>query len=74
MNIIACDTQPVQNLRVLRKHGLEHKVEWAQWAINLGLAGFERTVAPLAGQYCLGDTVRVRVYVWLCGGVWLCGR
>ena len=37
--IIASGIQPVQNLRVLKKHGLEHKVEWGQWAINKGFQG-----------------------------------
>ena len=29
----------MQNLRVLRKHGMERKVEWGQWAINTGFEG-----------------------------------
>ena len=31
--------QPLQNLTVLEKHGMEHKMEWAGWAINKGFAG-----------------------------------
>ena len=37
--IIASGIQPVQNLRVLRKHGIEHKLEWGSWAINHGFKG-----------------------------------
>lgn len=57
VNVLACDIQPVQNLRVLRKHGLDHKVDWVQWVINTGFAGLEQLVAQCAGKYCVGDEV-----------------
>ena len=28
-----------QNLRVSKKHGMEHKMEWGSWAINYGFKG-----------------------------------
>lgn len=57
--IIASGTQPVQNLRVLRKHGIEHKVEWGQWAINHGFVALEKLLLETAGKYCVGDEVTV---------------
>ena len=36
---VRCLAELAQNLRVLRKHGLEHKLEWGHWAISLGFDG-----------------------------------
>ena len=75
--IVASGIQPVQNLRVLQKHGawgaggraaggsaltgeragLEHKVEWGQWAINHGFKALEAALSRTAGTYCYGDAV-----------------
>jgi maleylpyruvate isomerase len=57
---IACDTHPVQNLKVLarlRQLGLpEDKVtEWAAWANREGLSACETLVAGEAGPFCFGD-------------------
>lgn len=54
---IACDTHPVQNLKVLaqlRQLGLaEDKVTgWAAWAISEGLAACETLIANEAGPFC----------------------
>eukprot|EP00040_Diaphanoeca_grandis_P026193 m.146388 g.146388 ORF g.146388 m.146388 type:complete len:219 (+) comp30475_c0_seq2:129-785(+) len=57
VQIIAAGIQPVQNLRVLRKHGIEHKVEWGQWAINHGFEALEKQLKLTAGKYCVGDEV-----------------
>jgi maleylacetoacetate isomerase len=38
-SMIVSGIQPIQNLSVLKKHGMEHKNEWAQWAITKGFAG-----------------------------------
>jgi maleylpyruvate isomerase len=56
---IACDTHPVQNLKVLsrlRQLGLpEDKVtEWAAWVNREGLAACEALVAGEAGPFCFG--------------------
>lgn len=56
---IACDTHPVQNLKVLaqlRQLGLaEDKVTaWAAWAISEGLAACETLIANEAGPFCFG--------------------
>jgi maleylpyruvate isomerase len=56
---LACDTHPVQNLKVLarlRQLGLpEEKVtEWAAWANSEGLTACEKLVAGEAGPFCFG--------------------
>jgi len=57
---LACDTHPVQNLKVLarlRELGLpDDKVtEWAAWANREGLTACEKLVANEAGPFCFGD-------------------
>ncbi|WP_375777492.1 maleylacetoacetate isomerase [Bradyrhizobium sp. ma5] len=57
---IACDTHPVQNLKVLarlRKLGLpeEQVTEWAAWANREGLSACETLIAEEAGPFCFGD-------------------
>jgi maleylpyruvate isomerase len=56
---IACDTHPVQNLKVLarlRELGLpEDKVTgWAGWANREGLAACEKLIAGENGPFCFG--------------------
>ena len=56
---LACDTHPVQNLKVLarlRELGLpEEKVTgWAAWANREGLAACERLIANEPGPFCFG--------------------
>jgi maleylpyruvate isomerase len=58
--VLACDTHPVQNLKVLarlRQLGLpEGKVtEWAAWANREGLTACEKLIAGEAGPFCFGD-------------------
>lgn len=57
---LACDTHPVQNLKVLnrlRQLGLpEEKVtEWAAWTNREGLAACEILIAGEPGPFCFGD-------------------
>lgn len=57
---IACDTHPVQNLKVLarlRQLGLPEVqvTEWAAWANREGLAACETLIAEEAGPFCFGD-------------------
>ena len=57
---LACDTHPVQNLKVLtrlRQLGVaEEKVtEWAAWANREGLSACEALVAHEPGPFCFGD-------------------
>jgi maleylpyruvate isomerase len=58
---IACDTHPIQNLKILarlRELGLaEDKVtEWAAWANREGLSACEKLIANEAGPFCFGGT------------------
>src|SRR3954462_11428492 len=57
--VLACDTHPVQNLKVLarlRQLGLpEEKVtEWAAWVNREGLSACETLIAGESGPYCFG--------------------
>ena len=57
---LACDTHPVQNLKVLarlRQLGLaEEKVtEWAAWANREGLSACETLIANEPGPFCFGS-------------------
>jgi maleylpyruvate isomerase len=58
-DVLACDTHPLQNLKVLarlRELGLpEEKVTaWAGWANREGLAACEKLVAREPGPFCFG--------------------
>jgi len=58
--VIACDTHPVQNLKVLarlRQLGLadEAVTAWAAWAINEGLGACETLIARETGPFCFGN-------------------
>jgi maleylpyruvate isomerase len=57
---LACDTHPVQNLKVLarlRQLGLpEEKVtEWAAWANREGLSACEALIGNEPGPFCFGE-------------------
>jgi maleylpyruvate isomerase len=56
---IACDTHPIQNLKVLarlRELGAseEHVTGWAAWANREGLSACEKLIAGEAGPFCFG--------------------
>ena len=55
-NMIACDTQPVSNQRVLVYVG-EKKAEWAKHWITVNFEGLETVLARTAGRFCYGDSV-----------------
>jgi maleylpyruvate isomerase len=60
--VIACDTHPVQNLRVLqrlRAAGLDEAAvdAWARDTIADGLAACDALIAGQAGPYCFGAQV-----------------
>jgi maleylacetoacetate isomerase len=63
VNIIACDLQPVTNLRVLRgvkkvSGGKEEAPgEWAKDWIIRGLKAYDRVAEGYAGKYSVGDEV-----------------
>ena len=57
--VIACDTHPVQNLKVLarlRELGVseEQVTGWAAWANREGLSACETLIAAEAGPFCFG--------------------
>jgi maleylpyruvate isomerase len=57
--VVACDTHPVQNLKVLarlRQLGLPEAqvTEWAAWANREGLTACEKLIASEAGPFCFG--------------------
>jgi maleylpyruvate isomerase len=63
-DVLACDTHPVQNLKVLarlRDLGLsEDKVTaWAGWANREGLAACEKLIANEPGPFCFGTTATI---------------
>ena len=58
--VLACDTHPVQNLKVLarlRELGLpeEQVTGWAAWANREGLSACEALIANEPGPFCFGD-------------------
>src|SRR6478736_3513799 len=58
---LACDTHPVQNLKVLarlRELGVaeEQVTDWAAWANREGLSACETLVANEPGPFCFGAT------------------
>jgi maleylpyruvate isomerase len=59
-DVLACDTHPVQNLKVLarlRELGLKEDqvTAWAGWANREGLAACEKLIAKEPGPFCFGD-------------------
>jgi maleylpyruvate isomerase len=58
--VLACDTHPLQNLKVLarlRQLGVpEEKVtDWAAWANREGLAACEALIGDESGPFCFGE-------------------
>jgi maleylacetoacetate isomerase len=58
-NIIACDIQPVTNLRILRRVGSlgADKNGWSRDLIVDGLRAYEAVVAGSAGRFSVGDQI-----------------
>jgi maleylpyruvate isomerase len=59
--VIACDTHPIQNLKILsrlRELGIseDQVTGWAGWANREGLSACEKLIANEAGPFCFGDT------------------
>ncbi|NKJ02892.1 maleylacetoacetate isomerase [Novosphingobium sp. SG707] len=57
--VIAIDTHPIQNLKVLgwvKALGGDESA-WAARVIEEGFAAFDALIAPYAGRFCFGDTV-----------------
>ena len=56
-DIIGCDIQPVQNLRVLKAVGDEKKMEWGKKWITEGFIALEKVLEKESGKYCFGDSI-----------------
>lgn len=56
---IACDTHPMQNLRILTMQPEEKRADYAQAIIASGLSTFEALLEPesLGRGYCVGEQV-----------------
>eukprot|EP01088_Endostelium_zonatum_P007992 TRINITY_DN20509_c0_g1_i1.p1 TRINITY_DN20509_c0_g1~~TRINITY_DN20509_c0_g1_i1.p1 ORF type:complete len:220 (-),score=39.96 TRINITY_DN20509_c0_g1_i1:24-683(-) len=60
MYIIACDIQPIQNLKTLNRVAEiseQQKGPWATKTIVDGLAAVEKLLEKFAGKYCVGDEI-----------------
>eukprot|EP00835_Amoeboradix_gromovi_P000640 NODE_23_length_38171_cov_0.318108.p16 type:complete len:208 gc:universal NODE_23_length_38171_cov_0.318108:19422-18799(-) len=55
--VIVADTQPLQNLKVLKEFQDEKKKEWAAKVISNGLQAFERIAEVHSGKYSFGDHI-----------------
>ena len=63
VNLVACDIQPLNNLKVLKHlggpmgHSKEEIGDWYRHWINLNFAALENLVAQHGKGYCFGETV-----------------
>lgn len=58
-DIIACDVQPVTNLRILKKVGEVgvDRTAWSKELVEGGLRAYESIVAQTAGTFSVGDQI-----------------
>jgi len=56
VQIICADTQPLQNLRVLKYLDKSQKAEWPRYWIHRNFVGLERLLKTTAGDYCFGNS------------------
>ncbi|KAJ1959614.1 hypothetical protein GGI12_004248 [Dipsacomyces acuminosporus] len=54
---ISSDTQPLQNLGVLKTLPQEERADYARRVITKGLAVVEKMLEKTAGEFCVGDQV-----------------
>ena len=54
---VACDIQPLQNLKVLIEVGEANKMAWGKKWIAQGLAALEKYLEKTAGVYSFGDNI-----------------
>lgn len=59
VGIIACDTQPVTNMRIMRRVKEVGGVpeEWNRRLMADGLRAYEKLAAKVAGKYSFGDQI-----------------
>jgi len=75
VNIVACDIQPVTNLRIQKRvKGLGgNPTEWSRELMAAGFEAFERTVVKSTGKFCVGDEITL-ADVCLVPAVWSAER
>lgn len=65
-DIIGCDTQPVQNLKVLKRamaffdseeEKNKQKLAWGKTTIEEGFKGLEALMSKVSGKYSFGDSI-----------------
>lgn len=56
-NIIAADTQPLQNPFIMKDFTEDAKQSWGHDVISKGFGAFEAMLQSTAGVYCCGDGV-----------------
>lgn len=58
-SIIACDVQPVTNLKILKRVAPlgADRASWSKDLIEEGLRAYEATVSRSAGRFSVGDTI-----------------
>jgi len=54
---IACDVQPLQNLRILQTLEEPAKTAWGYKYISKGLETVEKMLEKTSGTYCIGDQI-----------------
>ena len=71
VNVIACDTQPVTNMRILNRAGElgASKEDWARALLTDGLHAYEAVAAKKAGRFSYGDQITL-ADVTLVPAVW----
>ncbi|KAJ5525948.1 hypothetical protein N7494_012598 [Penicillium frequentans] len=60
-SIIACDVQPVTNLKILKRVAPlgADRTSWSKDLIEEGLSAYEATVARSAGKFSVGDEISI---------------
>lgn len=60
-SIIACDVQPVTNLKILKRVAPlgADRTSWSKDLIEEGLSAYEATVAGSAGKFSVGDEISI---------------
>ena len=61
VNIIACDTQPLQNLSLMKFHSekRDDQIAYAKHWISRGIEAYEKSVKNKAGKFSVGDTLTI---------------
>lgn len=76
-NIIACDIQPVTNLRILKRVGKPginiDREKWSRGLVEDGFRAYETIITSTAGKFSVGDSITM-ADVCLVPAVWAAER